>query len=155
MIQNGPKMDQNYPKWPKYDARIYTLFRNFSYWKSGSANFFAFRMYAAIVSAIAGGILLIVSAICQANFWKNMTRISSPLQKLTHTRLQSVSVTCVNNFSHILPWAPAPSLWALNNFEYSSQIWISASTATCGLSPEWKWNCSKLYSASFLNIHIF
>ena len=29
MIQNGPKMTQNYPKWPKNDARIYALFPQF------------------------------------------------------------------------------------------------------------------------------
>ena len=39
-------MAHNYPKWPKNDARIYTLFPQFFFdWKSGSANFFAFRMY--------------------------------------------------------------------------------------------------------------
>ena len=31
MAQNGPRMTQNDPKWPKNDARIYALF---------SANFF-------------------------------------------------------------------------------------------------------------------
>ena len=53
MVQHGPRMTQNDPKWPKndpklpkYDARIYALFPQFFfYWKSGSANFFAFRMY--------------------------------------------------------------------------------------------------------------
>ena len=46
MIQSGPKVTQNYPKWPKNDARIYALFPQFFFdWKSSSANFFAFRMY--------------------------------------------------------------------------------------------------------------
>ena len=46
MAQKWPKMAQNYPKWPKNDARICALFPQFFfYWKSGSANFFAFRMY--------------------------------------------------------------------------------------------------------------
>ena len=29
MAQKLPKMAQNYPKWPKYDARIYALFPQF------------------------------------------------------------------------------------------------------------------------------
>ena len=60
MVQNGPRMTQNdpkwpkndpkwpkiTPKWPKNDARIYALFLQFFFTeKSGSANFFAFRMY--------------------------------------------------------------------------------------------------------------
>ena len=66
IAQNGPRMTQNDPKWPKNDlewpkidlewpkitpkwpknvARIYALFRNFFLLKSGSANFFAFKMY--------------------------------------------------------------------------------------------------------------
>ena len=39
-------MAQNYPKWLKNDARIYALFPQFFLTeKSGSANFFANRMY--------------------------------------------------------------------------------------------------------------
>ena len=54
MIQNGPKMTQNGPKYPQM-AQIWrpdlrTFSANFVYWKSGSANFFAFRMYASILS---------------------------------------------------------------------------------------------------------
>ena len=37
-------MAQNDPKWPKTD-----FFHNFFYWKSGSANFFAFRMYGPVL----------------------------------------------------------------------------------------------------------
>ena len=29
MTQNGPRMTQNYPNWPKNDARIYALFPQF------------------------------------------------------------------------------------------------------------------------------
>ena len=48
MAQKWPNMTQNYPKWPKNDARIYALFPQFFFfnWKGGSAKFFAFRMYA-------------------------------------------------------------------------------------------------------------
>ena len=59
MTPNGPRMTQNGPKWPKNDPKWAKItpngpkmtpefthfFRNFFYCKSGSANFFTFRMY--------------------------------------------------------------------------------------------------------------
>ena len=49
MIQNGPKITQNGPKLPqmaqKWRPDLRTFSANLFYWKSGSANFFAFRMY--------------------------------------------------------------------------------------------------------------
>ena len=49
MIQSGPKMTQNGPQLPqmaqKWRPDLRTFFAIFFDWKSGSANFFAFRMY--------------------------------------------------------------------------------------------------------------
>ena len=49
MIQNCPKMTQNFPKLPlngsKMTPGVTHFFSNFFWLKSGSANFFAFRMY--------------------------------------------------------------------------------------------------------------
>ena len=49
MIQSGPKMTQNGPQLPqmaqKWRPDLHTFSANFVDWKSGSANFFAFRMY--------------------------------------------------------------------------------------------------------------
>ena len=42
MTQNGPKLP---PNGPKMTPGFTHFFRNFFYWKDGSANFFAFRMY--------------------------------------------------------------------------------------------------------------
>ena len=67
MAQNGPRMTQNDPKWPKNDPKwpkitpngpkmtpgFTHFFRNFFYWKSGSANFFTFRMYGSCLLHIA------------------------------------------------------------------------------------------------------
>ena len=53
MIQNGPKMTQHGPKLPQMaqiwrpDLRTFSAI--FFYWKSGSANFFTFRMYGPVL----------------------------------------------------------------------------------------------------------
>ena len=49
MTQNDPKITQNGSKWPQM-AGFTHFFRNFFDWKSGSANFFAFRMYGSQLS---------------------------------------------------------------------------------------------------------
>ena len=66
MTQNGPRMTQNDPKWPKNDAKWTNITPNgpkmspgfthfsaiFFLLKSGSANFFAFKMYAFILASL-------------------------------------------------------------------------------------------------------
>ena len=63
LVQHGPRITQKDPKWPKYDPKWTKItpngpnmtpgfthfFRKFFYWKSGSANFFTFRMYESII----------------------------------------------------------------------------------------------------------
>ena len=61
MAQKLPKMAQNYPQIAQiWRPDLRTFSASFFYWKSGSANFFAFRMYDYSVDAFIKILIIII-----------------------------------------------------------------------------------------------
>ena len=92
MIQSGPKMTPNGPKLAqmaqKWRLDLRTFSANFFDWKSGSANFFAFRMYG-------------WCAICAEGWWRTLVNCQLLLLYIIPpvASVPTPTPTCIHTFS--------------------------------------------------------